>query len=131
MKNVINVKHQRLNPLTLSYKYPRCKILLMAGVSGKVNVFINPSLICTLSNENIFRKTVHHCATESDRNKSQRIFTTVNVQTHLTGLNIFCCILSAILSKTLKHPCNIPHKINVQFAPCQIPLTRNTIKVFK
>ncbi len=34
--------------------------------------------------------------------------------------------LSSTLSKRLPSPFTAPHKINVQFAPCQIPLTKNT-----
>lgn len=46
--------------------------------------------------------------------RSHRTFTQENVINHLTGTNIFSSAFSNIWSNTIRAPCRIPQRINVQ-----------------
>ena len=66
---------------------------------------------------------------ESERNKIHARFTKKNVKAMRMNFGIYSQGFFNNLFKTLATPCNKPHKIKVQLAPCQIPLTRKTIKI--
>ena len=59
------------------------------------------------------------------------MFTNIKVMISPIGLIwILSCFLKSLVI-ILKIPCNTPQRMNVQPAPCQKPLKRNTIKIFK
>ena len=99
--------------------------------SGILKQSIKPLLTVIFSLNKTSCNICFHCVTESDLNSSHRIFITANVTIHLNIRNILFSHFSMIRSITLNAPCNMPHNIKVQFAPCQIPLIPKTIIVFK
>lgn len=124
-------KSSMLKPLTCSLMRLRCNVFSKNDVSGRINESIKPSLTAIFWKKNICFKIVSHCLMLSERNSSHKILTAKNVRCHRTTTFSFCCCFSKTLSNTLSAPCKMPHKINVQLAPCHTPLMKNTSIVLK
>ena len=98
------------------------------GVSGRINCCRRSLVMAMFLKQKIFSSRALYCSTVPERNSSQRKLTASMVPIHFAP--VFRCRCSGLLkirSSTISSPCRAPHRTNVHSAPCQRPLTRNTI----
>ena len=125
------VKSNIRNPLTWALISSKCNVFSINFISGSLNKLSSSSLTAIFWKKNICFKIVSHCKMLSERNSSHKILTAKKVKCHRTTTFNFCCCFSKTLSNTLSAPCKMPHKINVQLAPCHNPLMKKISIVLK